>query len=173
MKSTAPLALALFGALGCNTLDRFDTKEGEAYCGSIVTEGFVRKGFDIDLRLRMTLDTANLSTVPGTLTTSDASSEACKGMPVLYSAPMRVSQELLHDQLSTFDFGTGRDHNFMAWVTSPCDGPMLAVVSLLRNDDVEVRLIKPYATPAVPGQDPPPAGFGLFQMKRQKGDCGF
>ena len=54
-----------------------------------------------------------------------------------------------------------------------CEGPMLAVVSLLRNDEVEVRLMKPPAAPTGSATEPPPAGFALFQLTRHKSDCGF
>lgn len=169
-------SVALAASLGCSTLDRFDTKDGEAYCGNIVTSDFVREDFDVDLRLRMTLDTDQLSGVPGTLTTSVVKKKdpaACLGQPVLHLAPMQITEPMLHDPLSTFDFGTGRDHNFMAWVDSSCAGPLLAVVSLLRNDDVEVRLMKPPAAPATAGADPAPPGFALFPMTRRQDDCGF
>lgn len=160
-------------ALGCSTLERFDTKDGEAYCGDIVSAAFVRQEFPPDLRVRMTLDTDLLSSVPGTLTTDDAAAGPCAPKPRLDAAPMRVTEAMLHDPLSTFDFGTGRDHNFMAWVDSTCEGPMLAVVSLLRNDEVEVRLMKPPTAPTGSSTEPPPAGFALFQLTRHKNDCGF
>ena len=51
--------------------------------------------------------------------------------------------------------------------------PLLAVVSLLRNDEVEVRLMKPPAAPTGSATEPPPAGFALFQLTRHKSDCGF
>jgi hypothetical protein len=166
--------LALFVPLstGCRTLDRFDTRDGEAYCGSIVSAAFVRESFPVDMRLRMTLDTDHLSSVPGTLTSDDGQDPPCKPEPMLREAPMRVTEAMLHDPLSTFDFGTGRDHNFIAWVDSTCEGPMVAVVSLMRNDDVEVRLLKPSAPPDA-GAEREPEGFALFHMTRQKDDCGF
>ena len=160
-------------SLGCSTLDRFDTKDGEAYCGDIVSAAFVREGFPPDLRVRMTLDTDALSTVPGTLTTDDAATGPCAPKPRLDAAPLRVTEAMLHDPLSTFDFGTERDHNFMAWMDSTCEGPLMTVVSLQRNDDVEVRLMKPPGPPATPGEEPPQAGFALFQLTRRQGDCGF
>ncbi|MBK7580054.1 MAG: hypothetical protein IPI67_07580 [Myxococcales bacterium] len=158
---------------GCNTIDRFDTKDGEAYCGNIVSAAFVRDGFPPDLRLRLTLDTDKLSTVPGTITTDDGQSGPCTPQPRLQAAELHVTEAMLHDQLSTFDFGTGRDYNFMAWVDSSCEGPMLAVVSLLKNDDVEVRLMKPPQVPTTVTTEPPAPGFALFQLTRKKGDCGF
>lgn len=176
----AALAAAVLALAGCSTLDRFDTEGTEAYCGNIVSGGPVRQGFPPDLRLSMTLDTDQLSTIPGTLTTDDSAPDPeqpenhpCAPLPLLHAAPMRVTEAMLHDQLSTFDFGSGRDYNYMAWVESTCRGPLLAVVSLLKNDDVEVRLMKPYAVPATPGASPPPAGFALFQLGRQKNGCGF
>ena len=167
-----PFAVALL-ASGCHTLDRFDTKDGEAYCGSIVSAAFVREGFRPDVRLRLTIDTDKLDSVPGTLTTDDAEVGPCKPQPSLHAAPLRVTEAMLHDPLSTFDFGTGRDHNFIAWVDSSCEGPMIAVVSLMRNDDVEVRVMKPVTLPEPPATEPGPPGFALFQMTRQKNDCGF
>src|SRR5262245_57582772 len=78
MRSHAMIALSIgaiwFGVSGCRTLDRFDTKDGDAYCGSIVNAGFVRDGFTpkpSELRMRVQIDTDNLQTAPGTLTTND------------------------------------------------------------------------------------------------------
>lgn len=169
----ACLAAALTASLGCSTLDRFDTKEGEAYCGNVVTGQDFKDQFAPDLQLAMTLDTDQLQSVPGTLTTNVTEEYGCSPQPLLHSAPMRITEPMLHDPLSTFDFGTGRDHNFMAWVESACQGPMLAVVSLLRNDDVEVRLMKPPVPAATAGAEPTPGGFALFPMKRHKSGCGF
>jgi hypothetical protein len=171
---------------GCRTLDRFDTPKGEAYCGAIVSAPFVREGFAQDLRMRLTLDTSKLTTTPGTISTDDGNVACTSRQPQLADAPMVATEAIFHDQLSTFDFGEGREQNFFAWVDSSCTGQMLAVVSLMKNDDVEVRLLKPPAAPAAPsdggtsdagtapdaGVSPSP-GFALFQLARQKGDCGF
>jgi len=162
----------LAGVSGCRELDRFDTTDGSAYCGSIVSAAFVREGFPPDLRVRLTLDVDHLETVPGTLRTDDADTGPCSPSPRLATAPMRVTEAVLHDPLSTFDFGTGRDDNFMAWVES-CGDPMLAVVSLMKNDDVELRLLTPPEAPAPGETEPPPAGFALFQLTRHENDCGF
>lgn len=166
------LAIALLFSTGCRDLDRFDTGDDEAYCGAIVSAQFVREGFPPDLRLRLELDTDNLTSLPGTLTTDDADTGPCAPSPRLNAAPMRATEAILHDPLSTFDFGTSRDHNFFAWVDSSCEGPLMAVVSLMKNDDVEVRLMRPPAPPTTSAPEPA-AGFALFQLKRHKGDCGF
>jgi hypothetical protein len=169
---TGVLIAGLLSTTACSSLDRFDTKDGDAYCGSIVSAAFVREGFPPDLRVKLTIDTDALDSTPGTLTTDDASGGPCAPVPRLSGAVLRVTETMLHDPLSTFDFGTGRDHNLMTWVDSTCEGPMLAVVSLLRNDDVEVRLMKPPAT-ASAGTEPPQPGFALFQLTRRKDACGF
>ena len=88
----------------------------------------------------------------------------------------RIDENRFHrvadDPLSTFDFGTGRDHNFFAWAQSSCQGQFLVVVSLMKDDDVEVRLMAP------PGPINPQTGapferpqFAVFLLNRQKDDC--
>jgi hypothetical protein len=169
-RSLLGLTVTLLLTAGCRDLERFDTGDNEAYCGSIVSAGFVREGFPANLRMRATIDTNNMTTVPGTLTTDD---DSCSATPLLHAAPMRATEQLFHDPLSTFDFGTGRDHNFFAWVDSTCQGPMLTVVSLMKNDDVELRLMRPPSPSATGSSDPDPAWFGVFQLARHRGDCGF
>ncbi|MEZ4220702.1 MAG: hypothetical protein R3B13_07205 [Polyangiaceae bacterium] len=152
----------------CRTLDRFDTTGDAAYCGSIVSAQFVRQGFPPDMRMRLELDMSQWASRPGTITTDDAVSSPCAGKPRFDNAVMRASDEVQNDVLSTLDFGTGRDENLVVWVESTCDGPVLGVVSLMKNDTVEVRLLKP--PPADGGEAP--AGFALFQLTRRSGDCG-
>ena len=157
---------------GCRTLDRFDTSDGAAYCGSIVSAQFVREGYPPDLRLALTLDMNHLGSTPGTITTDDAETGPCVPSPRFDHAVLHASSEVQSDQLSTLDFGTGRDFNFVAWTESSCEGPALAVVSLMKNDDVEVRLLRP--PPATTPPDPPKAaGFALFQLERRSGGCGY
>jgi hypothetical protein len=172
LKGLAWAALLVAATSGCRDLDRFDTTDGAAYCGSIVSAAFVRESFPPDLRVRLTLDVDRLESVPGTLRTDDGPKSPCTPAPRLDTAPMRVTEAVLHDPLSTFDFGTGRDENFMAW-TESCGQPILAVVSLMKNDDVELRLLTPPEPPAAGETEPPPAGFALFQLTRQENDCGF
>lgn len=162
------IAIAATGlTLSCRNLDRFDT-DGGAYCGSIVSAQFVRQGYPPNLRLAMTLDISKLDSAPGTLTTDDGATGPCAGKPRFDQAVMRVSEELSHDPLSTLEFGPARDHNFMAWVESSCEGPTLAVVSLMKNDDVEVRLMRP-----PPADGSAPGGFAVFQLTRRSDGCGF
>jgi len=176
----ALLPCLALGALGCRDLSRFDTEGSEAYCGSMVSsplfqEGFVPEGVPPPLRLELLLDTDALSTIPGELTTDDADRGLCSddGRPLIDRAPLRAISELSHDALSTFEFGDGRDHNFFAWVDSTCQGTMLAVVSLMSDGNVEVRLLKPAA---LPPPDAPPdrkPGFALFSLTREEEGCNF
>jgi hypothetical protein len=169
-----PLCLLLTLALStaaCRDIERFDTKEGEAYCGSIVTAPFVFEGFPPDLSLRLRIDTDSLSSVPGVITTDDVEG-SCAPSPLFSEAELRVAPDVLHDPLSTLQFGQGRELNLIAWVRSSCAGPMLAVVSLMKNDDVELRLLRPPAEPAAQ-EEQPVGGFALFRLSRQEGTCGF
>jgi hypothetical protein len=75
---------------------------------------------------------------------------------------------LFSDPLSQLEFGSTRDHNFMAWVDSTCQGSALAVVSLMHTGQVEVRLLR--RGTGLPG-DTSPDQFGVFQLERT--DCEF
>ncbi len=163
--------IALAALAGCQDIDRFDTGDDEAYCGSIVTAPFVFEGFPVDLRLRVRIDTSQLDSVPGTITTDDTDG-ACSPKPLFEEARLRVTPDVQRDQLSTLEFGEGRDMNLITWVRSSCRGPMVAVVSLMKNDDVELRILRPPPMQRL-GQEEPSPGFALFQLKRKNGACGF
>jgi hypothetical protein len=174
------VALGLLTSAGCRSLDRFETEAPSAYCGSLVGapqfhEGFVRKGSPPSLSLRLELDMSALTTRPGTLTSDDRETGLCqaKDRPLFEQASLRAIPHLANDTLSQVDFGEGHDHDFFAWVDSTCQGTMLAVVSLLKNDAVEVRLLKPAADP--PPDSPPERqpGFALFYLERRDSGCGF
>lgn len=169
-------AVCLSAALsGCQTLDRFDTSGVAAYCGTITSAQFVRTteakgGFSRELRLRLELDADNLSTFPGTLTTDDGASGPCAPKPTFDAARLRVTPEVLNDAISSMEFEEGQVENLVAWVDSTCRGPMLAVVSLYKNERVAVRLMKPGATGSAGAERD---GFALFSMSRSKTGCGY
>src|SRR5258706_4568585 len=94
----------LFGALGCRSLDRFDTSGDAAFCGELVSgpsfyDGFVATGQPaVLLRMKLTLDTTQLSTYfenkvtrPGTLTSNDADTGLCSadGQALFQGSPLR------------------------------------------------------------------------------------
>jgi hypothetical protein len=163
------LLVAAVSALGCRDLERFDTGDTGAYCGRIIDSDFTRAGFAPGLGLRLTLDIEALATAPGTLTTDDAAAPGpCAPLPQFDHAPLLVTPELFADPLSQIEFGSTRDHNFMAWVDSTCQESTLAVVSLMRTGQVEVRLLR-RGSGAV--GDPSADQFGVFQLERN--DCVF
>ena len=81
--------------------------------------------------------------------------------------------------LSALTFGEGHEHDFFAWVDSTCQGTMLAVVSLMKNNYVELRLFKP--APLSPSTTPAESpGFAVFHLNpkplhkpEKEGGCGF
>lgn len=182
-----PLALASVAVLaGCSSLERFDTKGTEAaYCGSLVArppfaDGLLPSSLPPSLIMRMSLDvTALMSRGTEAIEVARISTDdvggLCKnqGGPLFQDAMLRTIPTLDHDPLSALEFATGRDYNFFGWVDSSCQGTMLAVVSLMRNDDVEVRLLKPaaYVGPGAPPESSP--GFGMFYLHRDGSGCPF
>ena len=179
----------LLMTVSCRNLDRFDTQGKAAYCGQLVSapafhDGFVPDGEpnELLLRMKLTLNTSQLSTFSadkptqiGALTSNDADNGLCSpdAQPLFKSSPVRGIPQIDHDTLSTLSFGEGHDEDFFAWTDSTCQGTMLALVSLLRKGDVELRLFKPAALPpAGAGADKRP-GYALFYLKRDENGCGF
>ena len=164
--------LAALLASGCDRVSDFDLADGESYCGTITLAAVFRAGLSPRTQMRMTFDSSKLDTgePPGTLTTFD--NEAMTQL--LSDAPLRAIPALEHDALSSLEFGDGRERNFLFGVSpvAPEAEGLTTVVSLMNDDTVEVRLLRPSVA-----TDPPPAGreplFGLFTLERQEGTCGF
>jgi hypothetical protein len=187
--STPFVALGvLLSTLSCRNLERFDTKGTSAYCGQLVKapafhDGFVPDGQpDVLLTMKLTLDTSQLSsfsadkaTQIGALTSDDADDGLCApdGQALFESSPVRGIPQVDHDTLSTLNFGEGHDEDFFGWTDSTCQGTMLALVSLLRKGDVELRLFKPAALPAPAAGPEHRPGYALFYLKRDEKGCGF
>ena len=168
--------LGLLGMLvvtGCHNLDGFNTKPGEAYCGPIVgakfQTGFVPTDRPPDLTVALTLDTSKLTGQPGILSSNDAGKGLCGDQPLLQDAPVRSIPVVDSDAISTLSFGEGHEHDFFAYVDSTCQGTMLAVVSLMKNNQVELRLFKPEPLPPRDTTTPPPPaqqpGFAVFHLQ--------
>ena len=172
--SRASVCLWLVATTGCSDLSKFQLDDNEAYCGRMVSaplfqSGFVPEGTGPALEMRMHLDVDALTTAPGTLTSDDRNRGLCRDndQPLFDEAPLRAIPEVLHDAISTLEFGQGREHSFFAYVDSTCQGTMLAVVSLMHNKDVELRLFKP--APAAGS-----SGYALFYLQpRETANCGF
>jgi hypothetical protein len=173
--------------LGCRDLERFDTKLGQAYCGDLVSGPSFDDGFwpiNQPKLLRMQLnkvDTNLLSTysntasIPARLTSNDVENGLCaeQGQALFDNAPLRAIPQVDHDAVATLSFGEGHDQDFFAWVDSTCQGTMLGLVSLLRNDDIELRLFKPAALPPPDAPADKRPGFALFYLRRNNRGCGF
>jgi hypothetical protein len=180
----ALLALGLC-ALSCRSLDRFDTKGDPAFCGELVsgpsfTDGFIAHMQPQQLGLKLELDTSQLAgfsdnkaALPGRLTSDDSAAGLCADRALFEDAQMRTIPQVYHDTLSSLSFGEGHDEDFFAWVDSSCQGTMLALVSLLRSGNVEVRLFKPAAF--ADGEVPPDkrSGYALFYLTRDDKGCDF
>jgi len=177
----SPHALALLGALSvisCHNLDGFTSKPGEAYCGALPSQpefqdGFVKTGSPPNLEPALRLDTSRLTSRPGSLSSSDSASGLCAPQALFEDAPLRAIPEVDHDVLSTLRFGEGHEHDFFAWVDSTCQGTLLSVVSLMKNNQVEMRLFKPARNPSPGATAADLPGFAVFQMHPKKlSDCG-
>lgn len=163
------LALVVWGALGCDEIARFDNSDGSAFCGNIVGGIFVREGFDRQARLQLQLDTASLDRFPGKITSDDGATMPCGDERLFDDAKLRISEKLQADPLSTLAFGESRELNLLTWVDSSCDGTYLAVISLMRNSEVEVRLMRSRAGDSGEEQGP----FGVFRLRKNKEECGY
>jgi len=179
-------AVALLALLGCSTLDRFDTPGQAAYCGELVgspsfQEGFLPSGAEPSLELKLDLDVQALRSRPehpivvAELDSNDRANGLCSsaGSALLAAARLRTIPELDHDPLSLLEFGEGRDYNFFGWVDSACQGTFLALTSLMRNDDVEIRFFKPAALPPLEPTPEESPGFALFRLRRRELGCDF
>jgi hypothetical protein len=151
---------------GCRDTSRFSSR-GDRFEGAIVKGSFVRSGLDEAERMCLTLDTDHLQDAPGTITTSDGRFK---------SAPLRPIPQIWHDPLSTLDFGDGRVQNLVYAATPEVEPQdVIAIVSLMRSDHIEVRLLRgaPQTDAGPPPPGAAPALFGVFNLDRQPGPCAF
>jgi hypothetical protein len=185
VSSLLPLC-TLLSTLSCRDLERFDTHGNGAYCGELVrgpsfTDGFIDGEPSPPLRMRLTLDTSQLSALsgkassPGRLTSNDAQNGLCsaQGQALFSDSKLRGIPQVDHDAIGAMTFGDGHDEDFFAWVDSRCQGTMLSVVSLLRNGDVELRLFKPALSPRAEAPVSERPGFALFYLRRSEQGCDF
>jgi len=168
----ACLACALVGApvvVGCQDLSSYSTTSQQQYAGCVVPADFVLAGVGSTTELCLTLDTSQLQTAPGVVSTSDGR---------FRSTPLRAIPQLWSDPLSTFNFGEGRTKNLLYVATPNADagppGDVTVVVSLMTGGGVEVRLLRG-APPAAPPDAAPPADagniFAVFPLRLRTGGC--
>lgn len=157
-------AMVVLGSTACHEdLNRFDTADGGAFCGSIVEGQFVRSGYGAQLRMRLTLDISELDSRPGALTVTGDETGQCPSGLLFDDAALHNTPAVFADSFSELQFGRARDHNFVAWVDSSCSQSALAVLSLMHDGSVEVRLLSRGPAQGETGN------FALFQLART--DC--
>ncbi|MCA9586353.1 MAG: hypothetical protein KC657_13435 [Myxococcales bacterium] len=159
------LGLAALAALGCGKdLKSFNTGSDDRFEGAVVRGTFVRAGVAEGASMCLSLDAEKLQDAPGHISTSDG----------LFSrTPLRPIPQMWHDPLSTLSFGEGRVQN-LVYAASPADGgpeDAMVIVSLMKTDDVEVRVVR--GAPREDAGAGPTQLFGVFQLSRLKGSCSF
>ena len=168
--SICVLTALLGSSIGCKSVARFSSTDGDHFEGVVVKGSFVRAGVAEDARMCVILDANHLQDSPGVLSTSDG---RFKG------APLRPIPQIWHDPLSTMSFGDGRVQN-LVYVATPA-GPagdaqdVMVFMSLMDGGGIEVRLVR--GAPQVDGGAPPAvqgsALFGVFTLDRRDGACAF
>lgn len=174
--SIRSLTLPAVMLLACTDTSRWNSEPGESFCGDVTAASFVRAGLPEGMRMRVELDAEHLQSTPGKIwTTALPSGEKLTG------AEMRVIPQVLHDPLSTLNFGEGRVRNSLAVADLPSVDPtrpssqLIVIVSLLQSGEVEVRLLRGalgIAASDAGAADPSGNLFGVFRLRREKGDCG-
>ena len=148
------LALFAIAAAGCADEDAFTTSSGECFRGAIVGADIVRAGFDAEVRALLTIDVRRLAGgtgEAGRLWTTDRLFEA---------APVSQMQQISNDTISLFQFPGGRIRNYLAHARAGDGTPAMVVISLMENDSVELRIIRPPSGEA----GGPPTLFGVFRL---------
>lgn len=145
------LVVSALAGGGCSDLEGYELGEDEVFRGTVVGVrgdpcpagecSFIRRGFPPGTSLEFNFRPQGIGAQPGTLSTSG---EPCG--PTFSDTPLRAIAPLQHDALAELQFpGTGRLRNFI-FTARPTDGPLqgrdaMVFVSLLRGDEVEVRII--------------------------------
>jgi hypothetical protein len=178
MRTVALVTLASIAALGCRDLERFDTHGDEAYCGEMVgapfNEGFLPENAKPPvIGMQLTFDIHGLASSPGSISTDDSEQGPCAPEPLFDNARLRSVSEAFHDPVSQLEFGDGREQNILVWADSACQGTLLGVVSLMRDDSIEVRLFKPAPEPTTSTPKAQRPGFAQWKLSRRSAGCGF
>jgi len=175
----------LVAAVGCDSLDEFETGEDDVYRGTVAgvndpeacPEGvdcsFIRRGFPTGTVLDLEFDPFSVFDEPGSISTSG---EICG--TTFDATPLLPIPPLAHDQLGLYEFpGRGRLRSYM-FVARPESGPLagrdaMVFLSLIRDGGIEVRIV---AGPGLVVCDPTDCGdidsgvcdfFGLFSLSRE------
>lgn len=165
-------SLLLTGS-ACDRLASFDLEPGESYCGNIALGSQYRQGLTPRVQMRMGFDSdqVDVGGSPGVITTYDAEADVPH---LLDAATLRPIDPIAFDALADMEMGDGRERNliYAASPSTPESEALLVIISLRTDDVVEVRLLRPghVEEDATPERRPI---YGLFQLTRRQGDCGF
>jgi hypothetical protein len=149
----------------CANVGDFSTDPGECYEGKIIAAEYIRSDtFPENLSLTMTLDADGLGQG------KEGAVIATHDSPRTFdNAPVTQMTELSHDSLSMLQFPGGRVRNYLAYA-QPSQGQVATIViSLMENDEVEVRIMRPDLVPDG-GEDT--SLFGVFRLVRKEGCAG-
>jgi hypothetical protein len=115
----------------------------------------------------LTIDTDQLQTAPGSLSTDDG---------LFHKTPFRPIPQFWQDSLSTLNFGEGRIQNVMYVATANATdggpaGDVVVIISFMIGGNVEVRILR--GAPAMPNAGPPPGAptslYGIFSLSLSPG----
>jgi hypothetical protein len=165
------LVAAVVALPGCHDISDFSTSSGGIYEGSITSAGFVRAGIGSSTRMCVAIDTNQLQTAPGSITTDDG---------LFRGTPLRPIPQYWQDPLSTFNFGEGRIENALYVARgnktdAGLAGDVFVVLSFMVSGTVEARLLRgaPPMVDSAPEAAGPPNLFGVFSLSKNPGSCPF
>ena len=125
----------------------------------------------VPYRMGFDADQVDAGGSPGVITTFDAEAEVPR---MLDEATLRPIDPIAFDALADMEMGDGRERNliYAASPSTPASEALLVIISLRTDDVVEVRLIRPGHVEEEVTPERRPI-YGLFQLTRRQGDCGF
>ncbi|MFH1437733.1 MAG: hypothetical protein ABIJ56_18645 [Pseudomonadota bacterium] len=157
---SAPAALILIIAAGCEDLDSFTTADDEIYTGSIVQAEEVRKGFGKLSHMQLTLNISAVDSEPGAIRVV-SKGEGGDEQVVFADARLEPITAMKFDSLSSLDFPTGRLKNYVfnARITAEESSGIdaMIIVSLMSDGTVEARILS--------GVD---RMYGVFSLSKEK-----
>ncbi len=151
------VSAATLGA--CTNVGDFSTIEDECYEGQIVGVQYVRsKTLDAETVMTMTLDSDALGqgNEGATITTDDGTFNNSK---------VSQMEQLTHDSLSMLQFPGGRVRNYLAYTQPTIGPPATIIISLMENDEVEVRVMRPDFND---NDNEDSTLFGVFRLVRKE-----
>lgn len=154
------LATLASSLVACERLDRYGTGSGSLE-GVVENADLVRAGFAPGVRACLELDTGQLQSQPGFVSTSDGR---------FTHTPLRPVPPLTADTLSNLSFAAGQVRNLLFALrengATPRDA--LVVLSLLDDGRVELRILD--GAPGAPGVEPL---YGVFPLERARSRCSY